>query len=201
MPWSAIAGIGGAALSYFGGQNATDAANAQNAANLAAQERWNWLQDPFSMGGNRAQYVSQLNDLMRGGYQGMQQDPMFQWMMSQGKDQAQRAGSASGRGGSGAEQIALQQQGFGLSQDFFNQQFSRLAELSGASRGGGQAAIGQSPTNVYNMGMGNAMNQGAALGLGMQSLGKLFGNLSSGYRGNPNMSSSGEYIGDPYFGR
>lgn len=180
MPWAAIGSILGGGMSYFGGQSAQDNANQMNQQNIAAQERWNMQQDPFSAGGNRQQYVGQLNDLMRGGYQGAQQDPMFQWMMKQGQNQMQRGSSASGQGGSGAEMAALQQQGFGLANDFFQQQYDRLSSLSGASRGGGSAAIGQSPQAGYNQTIGSYQNMGAGIGMGLQGLGSLFGGGSGG---------------------
>lgn len=175
MPWVAAATMGGSLLSYFGSSKAADAAAQQNAANMAAQQQWNQLVDPFTAGGNRAQYADQLNQLMQGGYGGLQSDPMFQWMQKQGQDQLQRGLSAKGQLGSGNEMLALQQQGYGLAQDFFNQQYNRLADLSGASRGGGQAVMGQSPGAAYQQQYGTTQNQMAALGMGLQGASQLFG--------------------------
>lgn len=197
MPWAAAATMGSAFLANQASNNAVNAANQQNAANVAAQERWNRLQDPFSAGGNREQYVSQLQDLLRGGYAGIQNDPMFQWMQRQGLDQAQRAGSATGMGGSGAEQLALQQQGFGLANQFFNQQYQRLADLSGATRGGGQAAVGQSPGSLYNMYTDQGQSRTNAFAAGMGGLQGLFGAMGGANR-QPMPTYSGQYNPNSY---
>lgn len=199
MLWANIAGAG---LSWYQGQQAQQAAERQNAANIAAQERWNALADPFTAGGSRAQYVSQLNDLMHGGYANIQNDPMYQWMQRQGQEQLQRGMSAHGGLGSGAEQLALQQQGFGLANDFFNQQYSRLADLSGATRGGGQAAIGMSPSAMYQMQMNAAQNKASAFGLGLQGMAQIFGQGAGTtptpvYSGQYNPNSYGTYDPNP----
>jgi hypothetical protein len=168
MTMAAIAIGGSAVIGYMGQQSAASAAQGANQQNIQAQQQWNQQQDPFSAGGNRAQYVPQLNELMKGGPAGVAQDPMFQKMNEQSLTNVQRREQASGQGGSGQEMLALQNQGFGNQMDYFNQQYSRLADLSGASRGGGQAAMGQSP--------------GAAFGQsrqGSQDIAASFGGLSS----------------------
>lgn len=148
--WTAIAALGAGAINYYGTQKAGKVANAQSAANQAAQLAWNKQQDPFSAGGNREQYVPQLNKLMQGGYQGIQDDPMFQWEQKQGVDNMQRSMSARGMGASGSEMAALQDYGTGMARSYFDKQYARLSDLSGASRGGGAAATGMSPGDRYN---------------------------------------------------
>jgi hypothetical protein len=171
-PWGAV--IGGVAGAFLGG-GGSDAAQQQQQQNQQAQLDWNKQQDPFSAGGNRGQYVPQLNQLMQGGPAGVSNDPMFQKMNQQSMDQVQRREQASGQGGSGQEMMALQNQGFGNQMDYFNQQYSRLSDLSGASRGGGQAAMGQSPGAAYEQRMGQYANQGSGFGMMMGGLTDIFG--------------------------
>ena len=144
-PWGTAIGAGIGLLGGFGdsGQGAAQAAAAQQ---LALQRQMYQEQDPFSAGGNRAQYVPQLNNLMQGGYAGISNDPMFQWMQQQGLAQTQRGLAAHGMGSSGAEQVALQKQGFGNASTFFNDQYNRLASLSGASSGYRPNLTSMSPT-------------------------------------------------------
>jgi hypothetical protein len=201
MPWAAVGAIVGAGISADAAAGASSAAEQQDQLNRSAQQGWNSLVDPFTAGGNRSQYVTQLNDLMQGGYAGIQNDPMYQWMLGQGQDQLQRGMSARGQLGSGNEMIALQKQGTGMAMDFFNQQYARLADLSGASRGGGQAVIGQNPANVYNMYSQYGQEKGAAFGGAMRGIGAIFGQGQGGgggvYSGDYNPNSYGTYDPNP----
>lgn len=153
-----VGAVAGGLLGAFSGgdEDAAAAAKAQQDAAIAAQEKWNMQQDPFSATGSRLPYVQKLNDFVQGGYQGASQDPMFQWMQQQGMENTQRGLSARGLGGSGQEMLALSKQGYGMAHDFYNEQYNRLADLSGASRGGGA-----STANLYMTGQ-NAFDQTVA---------------------------------------
>jgi hypothetical protein len=181
-PWGTAIGAGIGLLGGFGdgGQGAAQQAAAQQ---LAFQQQMYQQQDPFSAGGNRAQYVPQLNNLMAGGYQGISNDPMFQWQQQQGQQQVQRGLAAHGMGASGAEQVALQQQGFGNASSFFNDQFNRLSGLSGANSGRTAPMQGMSPQvagQFANLAQGNTAGFAGQL---MTGLSGIFGTPNSN---NPN---------------
>lgn len=173
MAWPVLAA---AAIGYLGQQEAASSARGTSRENMAQQERWNMLQDPFSAGGNRRQYVSQLNDLMRGGVSGIMEDPNFKARMAAGLQMSQRQASATGMGQSGNMQLALQRQGSQMAGDYFTEQYNRLAQLSGAARGGGSAPTGMSAGDVYQMGMGQTA---ATAGL-IRGAAGLFGRGSGG---------------------
>ena len=76
-PWGAV--IGGVAGFALGGSG-EDAASAAAKQNLEFQQRMYEQQDPFSAGGNRAQYVPKLNELAMGGPSSIANDPTYQAM-------------------------------------------------------------------------------------------------------------------------
>jgi hypothetical protein len=174
-----------------GGSNA--AAKAEQANQTRMQQMYQ-QQDPFSSGGNRAQYVPQLNELMRGGYQGVANDPMFQQLQQQSMTDVQRGMSARGQGGSGQEMLALRDSSQKNMMGYFNQQYDRLASLSGANAGRTAAFQGQGGQAAYSQRMGDMASQGAGFGSVMSGLGALFGNgngAGSSYSGDRNVQ------GDP----
>lgn len=188
MAWAAVGvAVVGAVASADASQNAASAAEGANARQIAEQRTWNERTDPFSAGGNRAQYVPQLNELMAGGYAGLENDPMYQWMRDQGVDQVQRGMSKTGGLDSGAEAIALQKQGFGLSMDFFDKQYARLADLSGASRGGGAPAMGSM----------SAIQAGQVAAAPGQALAQGLGGIYGAWKGAQAPSGSNSYNNDP----
>ena len=184
-----IGAIAGGLLGAFGGGGGDAAAKAA-ADQQAAQLAWNKQQDPFSATGQREQYVGQLNTLMQGGPAGVANDPMFQQLNQQNLNQVQRMEHASGGGGSGAEMLALKNQSFGNQMDYFNQSYNRLASLSGASRGGGQAALGMSPEMALNS---QANYQGSMGQLG-GALTQIFGQPSGGGGGGYSESYTGSGV-------
>ena len=167
---------GSAVLGYMGQQNATSAANSRNASQMAmSADQWRKT-DPFSAGGHREQYVTQLNSLMAGGINSIKDDPNFKSMMTQGLQQSQRHASATGTAQSGQEQIALQEQGSNMANSYFNQQYERLATLSGAKdRAAGPGTGGISPENAYDMSMGSTRAMGGLL----QGAAGLYGKIGS----------------------
>lgn len=171
----AIAGLAMSAYGAYSAGQAQDSANQQNQQNLQQQMAWNRQQDPFSAGGNRAQYVPQLNQLMQGGAAGVASDPLFQKQNQQSQTDMQRQFASQGMGVSGQEMNAMGQNSWQNQQNYFNQQYQKLASLSGASGGGGSAAIGQSPQNVYNQSLGTANQFGQAFGFGANALSSIYG--------------------------
>lgn len=174
--------VGGAAvLGYLGQQDASKAAREANAQNLAFQKQMYQEQDPFSTGGNRQQYVGQLNQLMQGGPASMAQDPMYQWLMSQGQQAVERQHSAAGTSQSGAEKSALLAGQFGTANSYFTQQYNRLADLSGAHSGRTAPMQGMSGSDAYNMSLGGT----EALGGIIRGAGGIFGHGSTGSSNGP----------------
>jgi hypothetical protein len=182
MVWAAV-GVAavGAYSSYSSAQDAQAAGQAANQQNIQFQQQANQQRDPFSTGGSRAQYVPQLNDLMAGGYSGIQNDPMFQAREKQAMEATQRKMSSQGQGMGTNDLLALQQQSYLQQGDFFNEQYTRLSALSGASQGGGgvNTVQGMSP----QVAGGIAAAPGQALGEG---LGAIYG----AYKNNVQPSSS-----------
>ena len=80
MTWVATSIGASAVIGYFGQQDASNKAEGRSKEQMAQQERYNQLRDPFSMGGNRQRYVGQLNELMLGGPASMESDPLYAWM-------------------------------------------------------------------------------------------------------------------------
>jgi hypothetical protein len=169
MTWGAVGGsIIGGGLSILGQQSGNDAANQANQQNLAYQQQYNQQHDPFSTGGNRQQYVGQLNDLMKGGYAGLQNDPMYQQLQQQGMQGTDRAMAAKGQGVGTNDLMAINQNQTGTAMSYFDQQYQRLASLSGAS--GGQSVVPQGMSPQMAGGMANAPYQAAG-----QAIGSIYG--------------------------
>ena len=204
MP-AAFAIAGSAVLGYMGSQDAAssarDAANAQmqnqremNSQNLAFQEKWNTLNDPFSAGGHRQQYVDQLNTFMKGGGPSqMYNDPVFQNQLQMGQEAISRRFGASGQGGSGAEAASLMQYTTGAAQNEYQNQYSRLASLSGAGGvGHGTAFQGTTPQGM-TPGMAGGIaaapyNVGASA---LSTLGGIYSKGGGGGSGDYNYGSNG----------
>lgn len=179
-PWGAAAG---GVLGGFMGRGGNDAAERAAAERLAFQKQMYEQQDPFSAGGNRAQYVPQLNSLMQGGYAGLVNDPMYKGLQDQGTDAVQRAMSARGMGGSGNEMSAILKSNMGIGMDYFNQQYNRLSELSGARSGRTAPMQGMDPSLAYAMGNDEYANKMGSLGQGFGALSSIFGNPTKGPSG------------------
>ena len=182
------AGIGFVAGGLFGGG---DDAAAEAAAQQVALQREMWMkEDPFGYSGQRAQYVPQLTQLMQGGLSGLQQDPMYRQLQTQGMDAVRRTMAASGKTGSGAEMSAILKQNMGLGMEYFNQQYTRLAQLSGASGGYTPHLSGMSPETAGRMQMMQNAEMGQGIGMLAYGASKLFGNPVS----KPTVpGSSGQY--------
>ena len=181
MTWGAVGGAAiGAAGSYFASQAGAGAAGAANAQNIQFQTQYNQQHDPFSTSGARAQYVPQLNQLMQGGYAGLANDPMYQQLQALGMQGTQRAMAAQGQGLGTNDILAINQNQTGTAMSYFDQQYQRLAQLSGASGGSSVVPQGMSPTTAG----GIAMAPYQALGQGIGTLAGIYGNKTSGGSGD-----------------
>ena len=128
---------------------------------------------------------------MAGGFAGFANDPMYQWLRDQGTQSVTRQMAATGRSGSGAEMIALQQQGFGLAQDYFNDQYKRLAELSGASSNRMQRMqTGDLSGDIRSASQGTAEAFTTSIG----ALSRLFSSNGSSSTSNPNTTPTGQPV-------
>lgn len=177
MTGAAIAGS--AVIGAIGGRSARRAAERQQAAMMAQQERYNQLRDPFTMGGHRQQYVGQLNAMAQGGPSAMADDPMFKWLQTQGAQQVQRQHSAQGDVQSTAETRDLTSMAMGQANSYWKQQMDMLGNLSGAYQPSAQAGNMMSPGDMYEMGMGQTGEQAGLWQAGI-GLAGMYGRGSSG---------------------
>ena len=173
-PIGAVAGgLYGLATASMG----QDAAAAQNRDNISAQNLTNMQNDPFAATGNRAQYVPQLNQLMQGGVAGVGNDPGFQAMEKQSMGDVQRMQAASGAANGGGATSQMLSQNMADQQSYFNQQYNRLTQLSGANTNI-SPAMGQAPGAAATQANQTNMNMGAGFGSVVTGLGSLFGNTN-----------------------
>lgn len=132
--------------------------------------------DPFAP--YRANYAQQLNMLL-GDPTRVQALPGFQAELGLGKQTVERTLAARGQVGSGAEQIALQNLGMAQQGKYFNEEFNRLATLSGAGQSpaaGGMAfnqAQQQQIQNQQQLAGAFGSIAGYGVGAGMQQGGWL----------------------------
>lgn len=154
MAWAAIGAaavtvVGGALTSGGSGGGATMGANPQQ-------------YDPFQS--YRPQYGVQLNQLMADP-QSVTKMPGYQWELQQGQQATQRAMAAQGKNLSGAEMLALQQQGQGLAGQYYDRRLQTLMQLSGAGQSAASGyAAGVSGSQNYMQNMTGLAGVGTALG-------------------------------------
>lgn len=91
--------------------------------------------DPFST--QRPQYQPQLQEMMQGKFSPT--DPSYDFRFNQGQKAMERTLAASGMGKSGNALTALMQYGQGMASSEYQNQYQRLAQLSGANFGTGAA--------------------------------------------------------------
>ena len=143
--------------------------------------------DPFAS--SRGQYATQLNNLMANPGS-VTQTPGYQFGMNQGVEALNRNYASTGQGGSGAQQVGLQNFTQGYAGQQYNNQESTLAQLSGAT---------QTPMNVTGQNQLNANQQQAGWGAVSQGVGALgqynwgnFGSSPTGY--TPSSSVMGDQL-------
>lgn len=161
MPWSSILGaVAGPLLGGLFGSSGGPTAGANPAQ-----------YDPFQA--YRPQYAGQLNTLMANP-NSVTSLPGFQLQFGQGMEAVQRAMAAQGKNLSGAEMLALQNQGQVLAGQYYNQQLATLSQLSGAT---------QSPAAGYTAALAgnqNYMNNITGWGAVGSQLGRTITNIING---------------------
>ncbi len=108
--------------------------------------------DPFR--GQRGQYQTQLQQLMNGNFS--PSNPAYNFRMTQGNENINRGAAQAGLTGSGAQLAQLQDFGQKSASQEYENQYKRLAELSGVNAGSPSAASDalQQQQNRQNAGFG-----------------------------------------------
>lgn len=156
--WGALAT---AAISYAMSPSGTDPSQAQQ------------MVDPFAP--YRQQYGQMLNQLI-GDPTRVQSMAGYNAQLQAGTQAVERGLAARGQIGSGQEQIALQNLGSSQFNQYYNEQYNRLAQLSGASTSpaaGGQAGL--------NTALINQQRQSAFAGALASIIGPSVGSYSGNY--------------------
>jgi hypothetical protein len=169
------------------------------------------LSDPF--GPQRGQYQTQLNSLMSDP-NSITQSPAYQFRLNQGIGAIDAGAAAKGMLGSGNRMMELEQFGQGLASQEYDNQFNRLALLSGATTGSPAAAgsnlmeglrtgyqMDQNRTSDIGRSLG-MLGQGNLLSSGLGAMGGLLGRLGSGassflqnlFGGNMSMDDINAYL-------
>jgi hypothetical protein len=182
-PWGALAGgvIGG-----FLGGGQEDATKKAAAENLQFQQQMYQQQDPFSAGGNRAQYVGKMNDLATGGPSSITNDPTYQAMNEKSMTDMNRSMEASGQGGSGQAALALQQNSQGNMMNYWSSMMSTYGGLSGATGGKTNPMHGLDPSLAGQNAGQTANNYSSAFGMFAGGLQSIFGQPKGGVNIDPN---------------
>lgn len=187
-PWGALAGgvIGG----IMGG-------NQQSASAKAAEDQLNFekqmyqQQDPFSAGGNRAQYVDKVNQYAQGGPTSVANDPMYQAMSAKSNEDMGRGMAASGAQGSGQEALALRQNDQGNMMNYWSTMLGTYSGLSGATGGRTAPMQGISPALAGQNAGQTAQNYGSAFGMFAGGLSSIFGSSNGDGSGGSSGGGSG----------
>ena len=129
MPWGAVAGAVVGAVANAALAPDPSSGGSGSAASAA---------DPFAA--QRPQYQTQLNTLMNGSF--TPSDPSYSWRFSQGLDGLNRTEASQGLTFSGNQMAAITDYGQNQASTEYANQYSRLAQLSGANVGS-PAAAGQ----------------------------------------------------------
>jgi len=179
-PGAIIGGIAGG-LGLFGDGGQEEARKAE-AARQAQQMQMYQQQDPFSAGGNRAQYVPMLNQYAMGGPSSVSSDPAYQRFNQKSMEDVSRKLSASGQTQSGQEQIALQQNSQNNMFDYWSKMMGTYADLSGANAGHTAPYQRTSGTDAYNVDSRENANA-------IEGFGGMMGGLYSIFQGNNSLSN------------
>lgn len=173
MSWVAVAIVGGAVVGAYATSEAsrnssramTNASNRSNDTQLAIFDQQRSDQEPWRQAGQRALGQLEQNKFM----ENWQQDPGYEFRMSQGMKAINAAAGARGRSASGATMMALTRYGQDYAsneyQNAYNRQYGRLSQLAGFGQGANSANAnaGQNYANAYsNNVMGAANAQSAA---------------------------------------
>jgi hypothetical protein len=148
--------------------------------------------DPYSP--YRGAAASQLSGLMSNPST-VTQNPQFQFAQQQGQQQQQRTSAAQGQVNSGAETMAMTNQGQGLATSTLNNLISQLSVLSGAGQNPANAMAGAN--GAAQIGLGNVLGLGSALysSGAMSGIGSIFGGGGTTATGADILGTSGATMG------
>ena len=198
-PWGAVAG---GVIGMLGAGSGSDAAAKANADNLAFQKQMYQQQDPFSAGGNRAQYVPKLNELAMGGPTSIANDPTFHAMNDKSMSDMTRQMEASGQAGSGQAMTSLQQNSQQNQMSYWQNMMQTYAGLSGASGGKTSPIQGQSSGEAFGQANATQANYGAGFGSIVSGLSAIYnsgGSTGGSSGGAGSMNGSGSVQGNPNY--
>ena len=143
------------------------------------------IYDPFA--NYRSMYADKLNSLVNNP-SSIKSAPFYQFGFNQGEQALTRSQQATGKGGSGAQAVELQNYGQNFASNAYQNLFANYSALSGATQG---------LSNVTTQNALNSQNQQAGWGAIAQGVGSL-GNIYNSYQSNPYNSLpsySGGYSG------
>ena len=172
---AAVVGIASGVSNILGGGGSSGAGNVAGGA----------IYDPFA--DYRTMYAGKLNDLVNKP-SSISSEPFYQFGFNQGADALRRNQQATGRGGSGAQAIELQNYGQNFASNAYQNLFANYSALSGATQG---------LSNVTTQNALNSQNQQAGYSAVAQGFGSL-ANIYNSYQSNPYNSLpsySGGYSG------
>ena len=156
MPWGAVAGAVVGAVANAALAPSPSSGGGSGAAATAA--------DPFAA--QRPQYQDKLNTIMNGTFS--PSDPSYSWRFSQGLEGVNRTEASQGLTNSGNQLAAISDYGQNQASTEYANQYSRLAQLSGANVGSpaaaGQIIAGQNQqqqqgATAFGSTLGNAAGQ------------------------------------------
>lgn len=183
------AGLGG----LFDSNDSQKAAQDAAAQNMQLQMQHNAQVDPISASGARAGYASNLDSMLKGGASSSFNDPVFKAMQDQSMEATQRKMSAMGQGVGSNDMLALQSTAYGQANDFFGQQYNRLAQLANAGGGGTTTPQGMGPGLAGNFAGQTNTNMQESGGTMITGLQKMFGNGQQSQQNNPSLDYAGGY--------
>ena len=143
------------------------------------------IYDPFA--NYRTMYAGKLNDLVNNP-SSISSTPFYQFGFNQGEQALTRSQQATGKGGSGAQAVELQNYGQNFASNVYQNLFSNYSALSGGTQG---------LSNVTTQNALNSSNTQAGWGAVAQGIGSL-ANTYNSYQSNPYNSLpsySGGYSG------
>ena len=172
---ASVVGIASGISNIFGGGGSSGAGNVAGGA----------IYDPFA--NYRTMYAGKLNDLVNNP-SSIKSAPFYQFGFNQGEQALTRSQQATGKGGSGAQAIELENYGQNFASNAYQNLFANYSALSGATQG---------VSNVTSQNQLNSQNQQAGWGAIAQGVGSL-ANIYNSYQSNPYNSLpsySGGYSG------
>ena len=171
VDWSGV--IGGLGSLYSG-----------MSANHQASGLQGILNNAYSFNASRPMYANELNQLMADPEKAVTSSPGYKAEMDQALQASERTAASQGLTGSGTEAAALTQTGANLEQSTYNNLFSQLSMLSGATL---------DPSKMFSEQMSvDQTKQGGSSGV-FSGLSSAFGSAVSG-SGSSSGSGSGSWF-------